>query len=282
MNKLKQKLLDSVEDHQREMIDGIIEIVRKVEDLENRKVIAKDLLKDFKKEDISVEKTLFLDACGIKENFSIKSFDEFLLENNQSKLHFYIDMDGVLADFDGEVRDSKTGEAFEEALQNLRDWMQKNHPEIKWRIPHDLKAMAQNDPKLKALYQEVSNNVMKEATKKDFFRKLKILDGAREILETARELSGKLPDILTACVSSPYCEPEKREWMEKHFAGMYNKIYFEQNKEKYAKEKGDVLIDDRSRNVKKFVDAGGMGINHYEEDLQRTLKQMKELANEIH
>lgn len=278
-NKHKDQLLSSVERDQVEMIDGIVEIVRKVKDMDNRKKIANDMLKDFKKEDISVDKYMFLAACGLKESsFSIKSFDEFLLESEQQKLHFYIDMDGVLADFDGEVRDSKTGEAFEEALQNLRDWMKKNHPEIKWRIPHDLKAMAQEDPKLKALYQEVSNNVMKEATKKDFFVNLKVLDGAREILKTAKELSGKLPDILTACVSSPHCEPEKAVWMKKHFDGMYDKIYYEQDKEKYAKSKYKVLIDDRSRNIKKFVDAGGSGINHYEEDIKRTLDKMKEIA----
>lgn len=187
-------------------------------------------------------------------------------------------MDGVLADFDGKVRASANGENFQIALQKIKDWMRENHPEINWRIPNDLKDLATKDSELKKLFQDFKKIVFKEAVKKDFFRTLDVMKGAKEILQTAKELSGELPNILTACVSSSHCESEKEEWMKKNFPGMYNKIYYEQHKGKFAKGKGDVLVDDRSSNIEEFTKAGGTGIHHHEEDVQRTIDMMKRSA----
>ena len=51
--------------HEKEMIDGIVDILKKVKDIQNRKKMAIDQLKDFKKEGIIVDEKEFLKRCGL-------------------------------------------------------------------------------------------------------------------------------------------------------------------------------------------------------------------------
>ena len=51
--------------NQKEMIDGIVDMLTQVEDLDNRKEMALDRLKDFDKEGININREEFLDRCGI-------------------------------------------------------------------------------------------------------------------------------------------------------------------------------------------------------------------------
>ena len=61
-----------VEPHQKDMYDGIVDILLRVKDLKNRLEIAEHMLKDFKKEKIEVEEVKFLQDCKLidsKGNF---------------------------------------------------------------------------------------------------------------------------------------------------------------------------------------------------------------------
>lgn len=49
----------------REMIEGVIEILRKVKDLDNRKSIAMDMLNKFIEEGVEVNSSAFMKACGL-------------------------------------------------------------------------------------------------------------------------------------------------------------------------------------------------------------------------
>lgn len=51
--------------HQKEMIDGIVEMLNQVEDINNRKEMALDQLNNFKKEGIEVNTQEFLNRCGL-------------------------------------------------------------------------------------------------------------------------------------------------------------------------------------------------------------------------
>jgi hypothetical protein len=51
---------------QKQMVDGVIDIVKKVVDINNRKTIAKDMIDKFKKEKIEFDYNKFLDLCGLK------------------------------------------------------------------------------------------------------------------------------------------------------------------------------------------------------------------------
>jgi len=62
------KLTDIIKEeqpHQKEMVDGIVEMLRQVEDIENRKTMALDRLHDFKIEGIVVDAKQFLQRCGL-------------------------------------------------------------------------------------------------------------------------------------------------------------------------------------------------------------------------
>jgi hypothetical protein len=54
--------------NQRQMVDGVIDIVKKVKDLNNRKAIAKDMIDKFKKEKIKFDYNKFMELCGIKSS----------------------------------------------------------------------------------------------------------------------------------------------------------------------------------------------------------------------
>jgi 5'(3')-deoxyribonucleotidase len=205
----------------------------------------------------------------------MKTFQEFINESENSALLFYIDMDGVLADFDKSLENSDTGEQWLTGNEKIKKWMKENKPDFKWKLVNDIKALSQENPELLKLYDDIKSSVMKTATKEGFFRNLEMLDGAKKILSTAIKVSGRLPHILTACVESSHCEPEKIEWMKEKFDGMYDKIFCEQDKGKYATNKNDVLVDDRITNIKEFVKAGGSGIYHDKNNVNKTIEKMK-------
>jgi hypothetical protein len=56
---------NKIEPRQKEMYDGIVDILKRVRDLKNRAEIAEHMLKDFKKENIDVDETTFMKDCGI-------------------------------------------------------------------------------------------------------------------------------------------------------------------------------------------------------------------------
>jgi hypothetical protein len=51
-----------------EMIEGVIEIINKVKDIDNRKSIAIDMLGKFKQEGVKVNRSSFMKACGLDSN----------------------------------------------------------------------------------------------------------------------------------------------------------------------------------------------------------------------
>jgi hypothetical protein len=63
----EEKNEDISKDNQKDMVDGIIEIVRKVKDINNRKKIAQDMITKFKKENIKTDYDKFMKDCGIEE-----------------------------------------------------------------------------------------------------------------------------------------------------------------------------------------------------------------------
>jgi len=60
-------LLKEEQPHQKEMIDGIVEMLVQVKDIDNRKQMALDRLRDFKKEGIDVHADEFMERCGLGE-----------------------------------------------------------------------------------------------------------------------------------------------------------------------------------------------------------------------
>lgn len=62
----KKESVNEETSDQKEMIDGIVDMLKQVKDIDNRKKMAIDRLKDFKKEGIVVDTKDFLQRCEIK------------------------------------------------------------------------------------------------------------------------------------------------------------------------------------------------------------------------
>ena len=62
----ENKKIDSqLDNNQQDMVYGIIDIVKKVKDINNRKKIANDMVKQFKKEKIKFDYNIFMELCGL-------------------------------------------------------------------------------------------------------------------------------------------------------------------------------------------------------------------------
>jgi hypothetical protein len=65
MIKLIDILKEELQPNQKEMIDGIVDMLTQVEDMQNRKEMALDRLRDFKQNGIEVDAKEFLQRCGV-------------------------------------------------------------------------------------------------------------------------------------------------------------------------------------------------------------------------
>jgi DNA polymerase IIIc chi subunit len=65
MIKLVDIILEEVDSDQKEMIDGVIDMLNQVKDINNRKEMALDRLKDFKKQNIKINVKDFLQKSGL-------------------------------------------------------------------------------------------------------------------------------------------------------------------------------------------------------------------------
>jgi len=202
------------------------------------------------------------------------NYSDFLNESTKD-IQFFFDMDGVLADFDKAIEENSRYGEVKDAKKELFDYIQREHPEVKhMNTIDDVKIfLPKGNKELKSLYDAVHDLIHEFADEKGFFINLPVMDGAKDMLEAASQLSGKLPNILTAPVDSEWCADEKRQWMTKHFNGLFDKMYVDKNKEKYATSKSDVLIDDRKKYVNAFAEGGGSAILH--SDPKSTIEQMK-------
>ena len=76
------------QDDQREMIEGIAEIVKGVKDIENRKELAKKQVKQLESEGIKFDVKEFLSMCGFKSEIKEEEIDEYDVETNEEVQDF--------------------------------------------------------------------------------------------------------------------------------------------------------------------------------------------------
>ena len=202
-------------------------------------------------------------------------------ENTAEKKDFivFFDMDGVLADFDKGINESKKFIAAREKLKNLihgTEFEKLNDDDLKKALKGN-----QKDPEraqIKRAFKEMDELRYTLASVEGFFENLEPFSGAREMLMAAKKLTGKLPSILTAPIESnrDICEKEKRAWMENHFSGMYDRFICKVEKYEEA-QPNTILIDDRAKNIGPFIEHGGLGILH--KNSSDTIKQLEKIVN---
>ena len=158
----------------------------------------------------------------------------------------YVDMDGVVADFDqfvlenlGRTFDHKVGPKGDDEMWNFLK-----------SVPH-------------------------------LYRILKPTPYAHEIMDAAKATGSKV-EMLTAIprrTALPGAAQDKIDWMDEHFPNVKVNIGpYSADKWQWAGP-GDILIDDRTDNIKDWVEnGGGIGILHIYDNHQITLDNLKAIT----
>jgi len=80
MIKLKTILKEKLDNNEYQMVDGIVDILNQVLDVENRKAIADNMVRQFKDEDIKFDYSKFYSAIGCSESMVKESLQSMKLE----------------------------------------------------------------------------------------------------------------------------------------------------------------------------------------------------------
>jgi 5'-nucleotidase len=114
-----------------------------------------------------------------------------------------------------------------------------------------------------------------------FFYDLPVYDGTREFMDKLIFM-GHWPIILTACPKSNYhhVARQKKAWVRDKlgYLGMVLPVMGGANKGMFLQDKGDFLIDDMERNCKAWEAEGGRAILHT--DLSDSYKKLWDILNE--
>jgi hypothetical protein len=137
--------------------------------------------------------------------------------------HLFLDLDGVLADFDAGAK----------AVLDMspREFEAKHGKGEFWR---------------------------RLARAKDFYATLPLLPDAMVLFDAVKHLD---PTILTGLPLGNWAAPQKIRWAARHFPG--TKIITTMARDKFKHMTGmDVLVDDRSDHRERWKAAGGVFIHH--------------------
>ena len=141
----------------------------------------------------------------------------------------YLDMDGVLADFEG-TWEKLTGKKFSDYSSSKEFWAIANH--------------------LQRMYRCL-----------DFIHDAHILVEGVNSYRPKYEIEVLTAIPLLECFAN--AEQDKKDWIDKHFPHnwKFNIGPYAVDKQKFARS-GDILIDDKKRNIDQWIAAGGIGILH--------------------
>lgn len=104
---------------------------------------------------------------------------------------------------------------------------------------------------------------------KNFWASMEWMEDGKKLWEGLKKYD---PTILSAPTNHPSSVEGKKEWLKENLPGV--PFIIEQKKDKYA-DKNSILIDDREKNIKKWEEAGGIGILH--KDAETTLEKLKKI-----
>lgn len=109
----------------------------------------------------------------------------------------------------------------------------------------------------------------------DFYNTLEFIPGAEGFFNSLRKYK---PTILTGLPLGKWAEPQKREWCARMLGEDQPVIAcMAKDKQKFGKP-GDVLVDDLTKNMDPWVEMGGIFIHHttsYAKSLMEIQKAMK-------
>ena len=168
----------------------------------------------------------------------MKTFHEYLFEQ-ETGYSIYCDLDGVLCDFDNQFLKFNQG--------SMDDVEKKYGPEYAWNM----------------ILKAGKNWWSSMAWMADGKKLWKAIEKFNPIILTAGPKTGEKAATIG-----------KKEWVHREIGYIPILICPSKDKWQYA-NKSSILIDDRSRNIKQWVKAGGIGIKH--KNVQDTIKKLQEI-----
>lgn len=212
-------------------------------------------------------------------------------EEAKSKIQVWFDLDGVLADMEGSLQKNEELTRLKANLYSIvqskfPDWASLSNDELKVKFQKDLEEDPNNADlrDLKKAYKEYNNYVFKIAGTDGFYASLDLMPGAIELVKKANEIVGRKAKILTAPAGNEN-DPknpsviEKRAWVEDNFGDLVDHIEITTDKGRVVKSKYDILIDDRTKYVDKFKNAGGSAILY--KDADQAASELQKLYDEL-
>lgn len=211
--------------------------------------------------------------------------------NPKEQIQVWFDLDGVLADMDGSLKENEELNSLREDLDNLinsdfEDYKNLSNDDIKSKFKKELELDPNNESLrlLKKVFNKYNSKVFSIAAKDGFYANLDLMPGAIEMFDEATIITRKKPNILTAPVGDENnpknpSVTEKRDWVKKHFGDKVNHVEVTVDKGRVVTSKYDILIDDRQKYVDKFVNAGGSAILY--KNANQAINELKELYNDL-
>lgn len=171
-------------------------------------------------------------------------------------MNIYLDMDGVLADFDAGII---AGGGVP--------------------VPHVKARSAMTPAELKA-----DDKIISIMGAPDFFARLPVLKGADRLLEAVALIPDADICILSAVPGEPLdsasCIDGKYRWLRQHAPLLANRAIFCRAREKQDYANSDaILIDDHPRNCSEWRERGGVAIQHH--DIDDTLARLRSVTRKI-
>jgi len=171
----------------------------------------------------------------------MKSYE--LSNKHASRPRVFVDMDGVLADFNGAIA--------------------RHHQVDHWRDIHRQDLV-----------------IDQIAQKPGFFLALAVLPNAHRLIAGVMKLAGSY-HILSSPLQSnvEQSAAEKAQWLHRHFASTEPQgVVFEHEKYRYARQSDgtpNILIDDWKTNIRLWQARGGIGIRYRDADCDQALHQLR-------
>ena len=124
---------------------------------------------------------------------------------------------------------------------------------------------------------------MKAMYSKGFYRELPCFNEAPAVLENLQNLGYKVK-ILSSCIDSPYCIPEKKAWVKYHLPFIDDKdiILIPNGSSKAAvieNIESSILVDDYYHNIVGVYEAGGIGVKKTYSGKERPIPQVANLVD---
>ena len=141
----------------------------------------------------------------------------------------YLDMDGVVADFNSYTSN---------LLGREVGWEGRDLSDEEWKIITSVE---------------------------HFYLQLPLIPESVKLVELAKQFTDMEVKFLTAIprrTTMPSAQEDKRKWLEKYFLGIPMEIGpYSKDKHKWA-NRGDILVDDKLSNVLEWLQVGGISVHH--------------------